>query len=238
MRNRSLVVIALGLVAATACTQKVSPPKDGVLQLKDGKEKASYALGMNFGRQLRERSVQVDEEIVKRGLTDALAGTRMALTDEEMRNLLAVMQREYNARRAALNAAPPGDRSQRLATGQADPAGLSVAFKLAPRLARGFYGGERWVSPATFKKVGEGKTCTVEARVEGRTSGTGVGAATWTAADPEMVVVTPGAGSDVKLLVTRPGESRVRVEQDGASKELSVKAAYQKNVLQVAITSR
>jgi FKBP-type peptidyl-prolyl isomerase-like protein len=237
MRNRSLVVIALGLVAATACTQKVSPLKDGVPPLKDGKEKASYALGMNFGRQLRERSVQVDQDLVKRGLTDGLAGTNMALTDEEMRSLLAGMQREYNARRAALNAAPMGDGTQRPATGQADPAGLSVVFKLAPRLARGFYGGERWVSPATFKKVGKGKTCTVEARVQSRTSGTG-GGATWTAADPEMVVVTPGAGSDVKLLVTRPGESRVRVEQDGASRELNVKAAYQNSALQVAITSR
>ena len=112
--------------------------------------------------------------------------------------------------------------------------------EMDPRIATGNYGGERWVSPPTCTRVGEGKTCTVEARVQG-SDATGRSVSftpKWTSADPEMVTVTPSEGNQVKILVLRPGQTSVRVSSPAFSKELTIKAAYQNNVLQVDISQK
>jgi FKBP-type peptidyl-prolyl cis-trans isomerase FklB len=136
--------------------------------------------------------------------------------------------------------------------GPAEPAGTAVpaangpaprivvSFKLDPRIATGNYGGERWVSPPTYTKVGEGKICKIEARLEALdTHGRRLGLSSkWTAADPEMVTITPGEGKQVTMTVQRAGETSVRVTSEGASKELTVKAAYRNNVLQADISQK
>ena len=117
---------------------------------------------------------------------------------------------------------------------------IAVSFKMDPRLATGNYGGERWVSPPTYTRVGEGKTCTVEARAQGLdANGRSVPVSpTWTSADPDMVTVTPSEGGDVKILVQRAGESNVSVTAGAVSTELTIKAAYPNNVLQVDISRK
>ena len=42
--------------------------------LKTSKDRYSYALGIDFGKQLRTRSLDVDPELFRNGLKDALAG--------------------------------------------------------------------------------------------------------------------------------------------------------------------
>jgi FKBP-type peptidyl-prolyl cis-trans isomerase FklB len=113
---------------------------------------------------------------------------------------------------------------------------LQVSFKLDPRLTRGQYLGELWVSPPTY--TGTSGQDTVEARAQG-TDGRGRPVNTspkWIPTDPEMVTVSPSEGNQVKITVKRAGESRLQVTFQGVSKELSVKAAHRNNALQVEIT--
>ena len=112
---------------------------------------------------------------------------------------------------------------------------LKVFFKLDPRLTRGLYMGERWVSPPTY--VGAGAQDTVEARVQGIGPKGRVRniSAQWAPADPEMVAVSPSQGKEVKITVKRAGESRLRVTSHGVTKELAIKAAYQGDSMQVEI---
>lgn len=58
------------------------------------KDKFSYALGMNLGTNLHKQSVAVDPAIVLRGLKDALAGGKTALTDDQARAALLEVQTE------------------------------------------------------------------------------------------------------------------------------------------------
>ena len=58
------------------------------------KDKFSYALGMNLGASLRKQSVPVDPAILARGLKDALAGGKTALTEEQARATLMEVQTE------------------------------------------------------------------------------------------------------------------------------------------------
>jgi FKBP-type peptidyl-prolyl cis-trans isomerase FklB len=64
------------------------------LTLETQKDKLSYAIGMNFGASLRKQSVEVDTNILVRGLKDSLAGGKTLLTDDESRAVVAGLQAE------------------------------------------------------------------------------------------------------------------------------------------------
>jgi FKBP-type peptidyl-prolyl cis-trans isomerase FklB len=73
------------------------------LTLKTQKEKASYALGMKIGGDLRKQGVYeaVDAALAARGLKDALAGTKPLLTEEEERAVLTQLQNEVHQKQQA-----------------------------------------------------------------------------------------------------------------------------------------
>lgn len=77
--------------SATKTDQAATPNPNG---LNTQKDKFSYALGMNIGNNLHKQDVPVDPDLVMRGLKDALAGGKTALTEEEMRAALTEMQTE------------------------------------------------------------------------------------------------------------------------------------------------
>ncbi len=116
---------------------------------------------------------------------------------------------------------------------------IAVSFKLDPLLMGGTYGGELWVSPPTYTSaLRGGKEAIVEAKVQGiDAKGRPVSITPqWTAADPEMVTVTPGENHVFRITVKGPGESNLTVASQGVSKELVVKAKKLGQAIQVEIT--
>jgi FKBP-type peptidyl-prolyl cis-trans isomerase FklB len=73
-------------------------PAPAPLVLKTDKDKQSYAIGMNIGKSIHRDGVDVDANILLRGMKDALAGGKTVLTDDEakavMTNLQATMRKE------------------------------------------------------------------------------------------------------------------------------------------------
>jgi FKBP-type peptidyl-prolyl cis-trans isomerase len=69
-----------------------------VLSLKTQKDKFSYALGMNLGKNLHQQAVAIDPNILARGLKDALTGGKTLLTDDEARAALTAAQAEVRAK--------------------------------------------------------------------------------------------------------------------------------------------
>jgi FKBP-type peptidyl-prolyl cis-trans isomerase FklB len=113
---------------------------------------------------------------------------------------------------------------------------IKVSFKVDPRLTRGLYMGDRWVSPPTFTPARQGKTTTVEAAADGlNATGKRVKIQSeWIPSDPEMVEVTR-QGDDVQITVKRPGESKLKVVAQGVTKELAIKAVDQGDSISVVI---
>jgi FKBP-type peptidyl-prolyl cis-trans isomerase FklB len=68
--------------------------RPAVLTLKTEKDKNSYAFGMNIGRGLLQNSLDLDQQIVIRGLKDVLAHGKLLLTDEEAQAALAAIQND------------------------------------------------------------------------------------------------------------------------------------------------
>jgi FKBP-type peptidyl-prolyl cis-trans isomerase FklB len=80
--------------APVAKTRRAPAAKSPPLTLKTQKEKFSYALGMNIGANLHRQDVPVDPSILTRGLRDALAGGKTALTEDEAKIVLTEVQND------------------------------------------------------------------------------------------------------------------------------------------------
>jgi FKBP-type peptidyl-prolyl cis-trans isomerase len=81
---------------------KRAPAKAAPLTLTTQKEKASYALGMNFGTGLRKQSIDVDPAILARGLRDSFANGKTLLTEDEARAVLTQLQSEVRKKQQEL----------------------------------------------------------------------------------------------------------------------------------------
>jgi len=85
--------LALGLQAAMAADDQPA--------LKDQKEKISYSLGMNIGTSLKMQSMDVDVDLMARGIRDTLSTNQTLLTQEEAREVMRAWQMEMRNKRMA-----------------------------------------------------------------------------------------------------------------------------------------
>jgi FKBP-type peptidyl-prolyl cis-trans isomerase FklB len=70
------------------------------LLLKNQKEKVSYIIGMDIGGNLKRQSVDVDPNILAKGVKDALAGGKPLLTEQEIQETMAAFQKEMMAKQS------------------------------------------------------------------------------------------------------------------------------------------
>jgi len=69
------------------------------LVLKNQREKISYIIGMDIGNNLKKQSVDVDPNVLAKGIKDALAGGKPLLTEQEIRETMTAFQKEMMAKR-------------------------------------------------------------------------------------------------------------------------------------------
>jgi FKBP-type peptidyl-prolyl cis-trans isomerase len=89
--------------AAPAATTRHAPAakSPAAAPLTTQKDKFSYALGMDLGTNLRKQSVPVDPNILARGMNDALAGGKTALTDDQAKAVLMEVQNDMRKKQQA-----------------------------------------------------------------------------------------------------------------------------------------
>jgi FKBP-type peptidyl-prolyl cis-trans isomerase FklB len=87
MKLRLILPVILGLLTSLAIAQEAPA-------LKTQKEKLSYGLGMDLGNQLRKQSVEIDQALFNKGLSDALSGSKTLMTEEEVRATMVALQGE------------------------------------------------------------------------------------------------------------------------------------------------
>ena len=66
---------------------------------KDEKDKASYAIGLNFGRSWKQQDIELNYDELLRGLKDTQEGGKPLLTEQETREVLNKFQQELVAKR-------------------------------------------------------------------------------------------------------------------------------------------
>ncbi len=69
--------------------------------LKTQKERVSYTIGVDTARVLRQQEIEVDLDILVRGLRDGMSGEKLLMTDQELLATREATQKELVRRQAA-----------------------------------------------------------------------------------------------------------------------------------------
>lgn len=69
--------------------------------LKTQKDKVSYSFGLDIGDNFKKQSIDLDPDLLARGIKDALSGKKPLLSEEEIRAVMASFQEEMKAKAIA-----------------------------------------------------------------------------------------------------------------------------------------
>ena len=93
--KRRLAMAMCGVVALAGASFAADAP-----ELKSDKEKISYSIGLDIGGNLKRGSVEVDPDLVARGLKDSYVGGKTLLTEDQARQAIADFQKTLAAKQA------------------------------------------------------------------------------------------------------------------------------------------
>lgn len=65
-------------------------------------ERISYGIGINIGRDFKNQEIEVVPELVARGIKDVLTGETTLMTDEEVKETIAELQKKVQAKQEAM----------------------------------------------------------------------------------------------------------------------------------------
>lgn len=90
-------------VLVTALFGMISTPMlaDSQNKLDTAAAKLGYTIGVDLGSNFKQQEIDVDVDAVAHGMQDALKGTELKMTEDEMRDTLQDFQKELYAKRAA-----------------------------------------------------------------------------------------------------------------------------------------
>jgi len=93
MKSLFVIVVGVLLLAGQALGAEDKP-------LESQKDKVSYTIGVFSGNNLKQQSIEVDPDIMAKGLKDSLSGGKMLLTDQEMQEVMAAFQKEMTIKQS------------------------------------------------------------------------------------------------------------------------------------------
>jgi UDP-GlcNAc:undecaprenyl-phosphate/decaprenyl-phosphate GlcNAc-1-phosphate transferase len=88
-------VLALALLVGPAYAQQTP-------EFKTQKDKIMYSLGVNFVSNLRQQGMEIDLDLVTRGMRDAFAGGQLLLSDEDIRIAIQKYQIELRQKQGQI----------------------------------------------------------------------------------------------------------------------------------------
>jgi FKBP-type peptidyl-prolyl cis-trans isomerase FklB len=92
---KSIVISAVVLSFAVSLFAEEKPP-----QLKDLKDKASYALGLNFGFNFKRQNVDLNTDAFAAGFKDAMAGRKPLMSEQEVRETMTAFEKDMQQKQA------------------------------------------------------------------------------------------------------------------------------------------
>ncbi|MBI3995983.1 MAG: FKBP-type peptidyl-prolyl cis-trans isomerase [Nitrospirae bacterium] len=105
MLFRFIAMLGLGLLAVPV--QAADPSV-----LKTQKDKVSYSIGLDIGTNFKKQSIEIDPDLLARGIRDAISDGKHLLSDEEIRAVMTAFQQEMQAK-AATRVKELGDKNMK-----------------------------------------------------------------------------------------------------------------------------
>ena len=109
----TLALVSIATSPSFAQPTSASPANAGASALATPEAQSSYALGLNIGAGMRKDGVVLDPDAFLKGVKDAIANAKPALSDEQMAAILGQLQDSIAARRSEkAAAAAAGNKAQ------------------------------------------------------------------------------------------------------------------------------
>lgn len=87
------------LLTCSFCSaQLVAKPN---LSPTSDKDKVSYGMGVDMGRNFKRLDLDINPDLLLKGLKDAYTGKKLSIPDNELRNIMSTYQNELKAKQAA-----------------------------------------------------------------------------------------------------------------------------------------
>lgn len=100
LMKRLIICLSAVLVASIGLAQDKAQQKDQS-PLKDQKEKASYAIGLELGNSLKKGNMEVSTETLLKGLKDGISGAKPLLNEDQVKETMAALQKEMMEKQQA-----------------------------------------------------------------------------------------------------------------------------------------
>src|SRR5260370_8806763 len=105
MKAKWMRLVGLGLLTIRAGAQ------DSTARATQ-KDKVSYGIGVGVARTLKSQGIDVNTDVLIKGLHDALAGQKLAMSDDELNNTMSALQQEVNQRHTQARAKEAEDNQK------------------------------------------------------------------------------------------------------------------------------
>jgi len=90
------------IVALTILFLAFQVSAEETLVLKNQKDKVSYIIGMEIGKNFKKQSIDIQPDILTRGVKDAISGEKPLLTEQEIQETMVTFQKEMMAKQEEL----------------------------------------------------------------------------------------------------------------------------------------
>ena len=100
------------LAAAALCALTAQAGADEATSLKTPQDKLSYGIGADLGRNLKRLGIDVNPELIRKGIADGLSDGKLQMSDEEIGAALQGLQAQIQ-RKAAQAASVAGEENKK-----------------------------------------------------------------------------------------------------------------------------
>ena len=100
MKIRIIAVMVAALVISASAFAE-DKKEDKKSEFKTEKEKVSYSIGTSIGANFRMQEIDVDLDVMLRGIKDAIAEKEFAMTEEQMRETMMAFQKKMQEKMMA-----------------------------------------------------------------------------------------------------------------------------------------
>src|SRR5213075_2851586 len=99
MKGMTIAALAAGFLAANLCAADPAPKGTDKAELTSSKQKISYAIGVNIGKNMKQQNVELDFDVIAKGMKDGAAGTS-AFNEQEMTEVMNNFKKEMETKMA------------------------------------------------------------------------------------------------------------------------------------------
>ena len=102
---KTLLAAALSTVLIAGCANA-----GGDTMLKNEKDKVSYSIGLNIGSNFKSQSVDINPDILIKGIKDAISGSKPLMTEKEIQETMTAFQKGMTAKHGEIGRASCRER--------------------------------------------------------------------------------------------------------------------------------